>query len=83
MRDCILRHEAPYASRALYTQPGALRDKVPEERKLGIEAGFAFRARLQKTVVYTDPGYSTGMRYGIKHAEELGHPIEYRTLGGE
>lgn len=83
MRDCILRGEAPYASHGLYTQEGVLRDEVPEERKLGIEAGFAFRSRLQKTVVYTDLGYSTGMKYGIKHAEEIGHPIEYRQLGGE
>lgn len=84
MNDCIVKHhEAPYASHGLYTQPGVLRDEVPEERKLGIEAGFAFRARLQKTVVYTDLGYSTGMKYGIKHAEEIKHPIEYRQLGGE
>ena len=84
MHDCIVNHhEAPYASHGLYTQPGVLKDEVPEERKLGIEAGFAFRSRLQKTVVYTDLGYSTGMKYGIKHAEEIGHPIEYRKLGGE
>lgn len=81
MRDCLLRHEAPYASHTLYTQPGVLRDDVPEERKLGIEAGFAFRSRMDKTVVYTDLGYSTGMKYGIKHATEIGHPIEYRQLG--
>lgn len=83
MSDCIHRREAPYASHALYTQPGVLKDEVPEERKLGIEAGFAFRGRLHKTIVYTDLGYSTGMRYGIKHAEEIKHPIEYRQLGGE
>lgn len=83
MRDCILRKEAPYASHGLYTQDDVLRDDVPEERKLGIEAGFALRNRLHKTMVYTDLGYSTGMRYGIKHAEDAGHPIEYRTLGGE
>lgn len=83
MRDCILRGEAPYASHGLYTQEGVLCDEVPDERKMGIEAGFAFRARLQKTVVYTDLGYSTGMKFGIKHAEEINHPIEYRTLGGE
>lgn len=83
MRDCILRGEAPYASHALYTQPGILRDEVPEERKMGIEAGFAFRATTKKTVVYYDLGYSTGMKYGIAHAESIGHPIEYRTLGGE
>jgi len=84
MRDCILNHnEAPYASHALYTQPGVLRDEVPEERKMGIEAGFVFRPLTKRTVVYTDLGYSTGMKYGIKHATEIEHPIEYRILGGE
>ena len=84
MRDCLVNHgEAPYASHALYTQPGVLRDEVPEERQHGIKAGFAFRPLMKKTVVYTDLGYSTGMKYGIKHAEEIGHPIEFRTLGGE
>ena len=83
MSDCIHRHEAPYASHALYTQPGVLNDELPEERKLGIEAGFAFRAQLEKTVVYIDLGYSTGMKYGIKHAEDIQHPIEYRVLGND
>jgi hypothetical protein len=82
MHDCLVNHqEAPYASHALYTQPGVLDDTIPEERQLGIEAGFAFRPLMKKTVVYEDLGYSRGMNYGIKHAEEIGHPIEYRTLG--
>lgn len=38
MADCIRRGEAPYASHLLFTQPGILRDEVPEERKLGIAA---------------------------------------------
>lgn len=83
MRDCLLRGEAPFASHALYTQPGVLRDEVPEERQHGIEAGFAFRPLMKKTVVYEDLGYSRGMNYGIAHAKEIGHPIEYRKLGGE
>lgn len=81
MRDCIRRHEAPFASHALYTQPGVLKDEIPEERKLGIEAGYAVRQSFRKTVVYTDLGYSTGMKYGIKHAEQIQHPTEYRALG--
>ena len=84
MHDCIVNHhESPYASHALLTQEGVLRDEVPDERMLGIHAGFAFRAATKKTVVYTDLGYSRGMNYGIAHAQEIGHPIEYRTLGGE
>lgn len=81
MRDCLLRGEAPYASHALYTQPGVLRDDVPEERRLGIEAGFAFRPLAAKTVVYSDLGMSAGMKLGITDAEAVGRPIEYRTLG--
>lgn len=83
MRDCLLRGEAPYASHGLYTQEGVLRDEVPEEREYGISAGFAWREGADKTVVYTDLGYSKGMNYGIAHAHEINHPIEYRTLGGE
>lgn len=90
MRDCLKRGEAPYASHALYTQPGVLDDGKPDERKLGIEAGFEFRAHADATVVYTDLGISTGMQYGIEAAESFGlmwlcdghpHRIEYRTLG--
>jgi hypothetical protein len=83
MRDCLQRGETPYASHAFYTQPGVLRDEVPEEREWGIQAGFAWREASEKTVVYTDLGTSRGMEYGIAHAMNLGHPVEYRQLGGE
>ena len=82
VRDCLLRGEAPYASHLLYTQPGVLEDSIPEERKLGIEAGFAFRECAVRTVVYTDLGYSLGMAQGISDANAKGRPIEYRTLPG-
>src|SRR5258708_7832053 len=83
MWDCLNRGEAPYASHLLYTQVGVLDDSDPIERERGIQAGFEWRAASDKTVVYTDLGYSTGMKYGIKHAEKIGHPIEYRELKGE
>lgn len=82
MRDCLLRGEAPYASHALYTQPGVLDDHLPEERTLGMQAGFAFRPLASKTVVYTDLGYSSGMKAGIADAERVGRPVEYRMLAG-
>jgi hypothetical protein len=40
----LLRGESPIASHLLYTQPGILKDDVPEERPLGIEAGLAWRS---------------------------------------
>lgn len=85
MRDCLLRGETPYASHMLYTQPGVLNDNVEEERKLGIDAGFEWRACADATVIYIDRGMSRGMKMGLLAAEQLRkvdqkHVIEYRTL---
>lgn len=80
LRDCLLRGEAPYASHALYTQPGVLNDDIPQEREHGIQAGFAFREVVDCTVVYTDLGITKGMQYGIDDATQKGRPIEYRSL---
>lgn len=80
VRDCLLRGEAPIASHLLYTQPGILRDEVPEERQHGIDAGLAWGCVAEATVLYTDRGISRGMRYGIANAEKAGRPVEYRWL---
>lgn len=82
LRDCALRGESPYASHGLLTQPGVLDDLDPEERRLGISLGCEWREVAHATVFYTDLGWSNGMREGLRHAEVIGHPIEYRTLGG-
>ena len=81
MADCLIRGEAPFASHGLYTQHGVLLDGVPEERKLGIEAGFAWRSAADYTVVYTDLGITPGMQLGIDHATACGHEITFRSLG--
>lgn len=80
MHDCLLRGEAPFASHGLYTQPGVLDDTKPEERRLGIEAGFAWRALAKKTIVYIDFGVTKGMLKGINHAIEHGHEVVMRSL---
>lgn len=72
MHDMLLRGEAPYASHLLYTQPNVLDDLKPDERKLGIEAGFVWKHMGGvKTVAYLDNGMSGGMQlakdYCIKH----------------
>lgn len=82
MADCLRRGEAPLASHLLYTQPGILRDEVPEERALGIEAGLVWALQADATVVYTDLGWSRGMRAGVLHAEAARRPVEIRTLPG-
>lgn len=80
VRDSLLRGEAPIASHLLHTQPGILRDGVPEERSLGIEAGHEWMRVADLIAVYIDMGTSKGMRWGIRHAEKLGKEVEYRTL---
>lgn len=81
VRDSLLRGEAPIASHLLYTQPGVLDDTIPAERQHGIDAGLAWRAVADGSVVYTDRGISKGMEYGIAAARDSGKPVEYRTLG--
>ena len=77
MLDSLRRGEAPFLSHLLYTQV------LPEEgesRTHGIGAGLAWVCVAELTVVYADHGVSEGMRIGIDHAKEHGHPIEYRYL---
>lgn len=81
LRDCLLRGEAPFASHAIFTQPGVLRDEVPEERTHGIGAGFAWHAVADAIVFYVDLGVSSGMRLGARNAGRLGIAVEQRELG--
>jgi len=80
LHDCLMRGEAPFASHLLYTQEGVLDDSIPEERKLGMKAGFVWGAVADATVVYTDYGMSNGMKEGVKRAEAAGRQVEYRKL---
>lgn len=83
MSDCLHRGEAPIASHLLYTQEGILDDTIPEERTLGIQAGFEWNQFAEKTVVYIDLGISNGMKAGIDEANMKGRPVEFRDLYGE
>ncbi len=56
MRDCLERGEAPFASHLLYTQPGVLDDTKPDERALGMKAGFAWRMLCDRTIVLRNGG---------------------------
>lgn len=82
MKACIHRGEAPYASHGLYTQEGVLDDTIPQERKLGMEAGFAWSHAAQKVVVYDNHGITDGMKRGIERHERNGKIVEVRTLEG-
>ena len=81
MRDCLARGEAPLASHLLYTQEGVLDDDDPFEREAGIDAGLAWGAKADATVVYIDHGVSSGMASGITRANKEGRHVEYRKFG--
>lgn len=80
LRDSLLRGEAPYASHGLYTQEGVLRDDIPQERELGICAGFAWREVADLTAFYIDRGFSPGMNRALLVCIEQGHPFEVRSI---
>lgn len=78
MRDSFARGEAPFASHRLY--PGILDDDNQEDRRLGMEAGFAWGAVAELVAVYANLGISPGMRAGIERAVRHRIPVEYRTI---
>lgn len=81
VRDCLARGEAPIASHLLFTQPGILRDGVPEERQLGIAAGWAWYSCPTATAVfYMNRGLSSGMAGALDVAAAQHTPVEFRYL---
>ena len=78
LRDSLNRGESPFASHGLYTL--ALDDSDPEQRELGVMAGFEYMLDADKVVVYYDRGISDGMKDGINYAIAIGKPIEFRSL---
>lgn len=81
MHDCLVNYnESPYASHLLYTRRFVLRDHVPADRKLGIQAGFYWRDVAEKSVFYQDLGMTEGMIEGIRDCKKKGKPYEVRKL---
>lgn len=80
VRDSLMRGEAPIASHLLHTQDGILRDGVPEERRLGINAGHEWIPVADLVAIYTDCGMSAGMKAGLQMALNNRVRCEYRSL---
>lgn len=78
LRECMAyafrQGLAPFASHGLYTQPGVLNDEDPSERRLGIDAGFAWGARADERWFFVDRGVSRWMLEGWREAERLEQP---------
>lgn len=81
MHDCLVHYgETPYASHLLYTRKYVLRDHIPEERKLGIKAGFYWRDVAEQTNFYVDLGMTKGMVEGIEDCKMKQKPFKVRKL---
>ncbi len=80
MAYCLAQDAAPYASHALYTQPGVLNDKLPEERKKGMRAGFAIAGKMDERWVFTDLGITDGMLRGEEAAKKKNQPIRRLSI---
>ena len=76
--DSLHRGEAPYASHLIYTQ--MLDDRVQEQRRMGMEAGFCWAKVADLRAFYVDLGFSDGMEEAQKLAQELGQKTEKRHL---
>ena len=84
MHDCLVNYnESPYASHLLYTRRFVLRDHVPEDRNLGIQAGFFWRDVAEKSVFYKDLGMTEGMKLGVDDCITKNKPYEIRRLPDE
>ena len=80
VRDFVLRGEAPIASHLLFTQEKILDDRIPQERKLGIECGLAWVPYADVMVLYCDLGMSHGMMGAMAYAQRHGLPTELRCI---
>lgn len=84
LHDCLVNYgQAPFASHLLYTQEGILDDTLPDERRLGIEAGLEIGRSAKKRIFYVDRGFSSGMKWGFQFAQEIGQLCEIRQLRGK
>jgi hypothetical protein len=79
--DSLRRGEAPFASCLIY--PQVLDDALPEERRLGIDAGLAWGEAAHSFAVYADHGLSDGTVEGLTRHEQNGLAGEYRHIGAE
>lgn len=83
-RQCVKHSlslgEAPIASHLLYTQKGILNDDIEEERRLGIDAGLAWKEVAEAQVFYVDFGMSKGMQYAYDYARDNNIEVEFRRI---
>lgn len=78
LRHSLAHNEAPFASHGIY--PHVLDENNPEDRRLGILAGYEWWEYAERIAFYTDRGWSEGMKNALARAVALGKPFETRSI---
>lgn len=90
--SAVLKGECPYASHAYMTQHPRKKDFFVSDydkkwdtlsRKEAIERSHMIRKRCDKTVFYTDMGWSRGMKFAKQYCKKNNLPYEERTVDVE
>lgn len=81
MRHALAEGCSPYASHLSFTM--ILRDTLPEERKLGMKAGFAYADQCDERWICLDVGESGGMKAGRTRGTKNGQRVIEKRLGPE
>lgn len=79
LKDSLDRGEVPLASHLLY--PQVLDEDDPEQRKQGIQAGYAWMDRGIPMIFYTDYSFSKGMMIAWETAQLRGVTVDQRAIG--
>ncbi len=79
-RWCLLNGLVPLASHLHYGK--VLDDSDPDQRRMGMEAGFVLNRHAVASLVFTDRGVSQGMRDGIANAVTNSRPVYRLQLPG-
>ena len=79
LRDAWERGEHPLASHAYF--PLFLDENKPEERKAGIEAGYAMWPLAMEVIFYIDYGMSKGMDAALDRAVHFHKSVLTRNIG--
>lgn len=80
IRHSLMLGEAPFSSHMMY--PGPLEEALPEERLLGIRAGYAWWPGADQLVFCLDLGWSRGMKSALGKARSEGLQRSFRFLEG-
>lgn len=79
LRYVLAKGASPYASHLLFTL--VLRDTTPDERRLGMKAGFAYADECDERWIFVDLGVSAGMKAGETRGNKLGQRVQSIRIG--